>query len=101
MDEPLVLAGGVDLTPSTVPPGWMQPLPPRDSGAGRSRNPRLTTLPEEKTMSEPETQIRVQQVIGDCTPTLVSLTDEVLFGDIWARTGLSPVKPTSRFRDRA
>ena len=41
-------------------------------------------------MSEPETQIRVQQVIGECAPKLVSLTDEVLFGDIWARTGLSP-----------
>ena len=80
MDEPLVLAGGVDPTPSTVPPGWMQPLPPRDSGAGRSRNPSLTTLPEEKTMPE----------IGDCAPKLVSLTDEVLFGDIWARTELSP-----------
>jgi 4-carboxymuconolactone decarboxylase len=39
---------------------------------------------EEKTMSEPETQTRAQQLIGDFAPKLVSLTDDVLFGDIWA-----------------
>ncbi len=31
-----------------------------------------------------------QQAIGDIAPKLVQLTDEVLFGDIWARPGLSP-----------
>jgi 4-carboxymuconolactone decarboxylase len=39
---------------------------------------------------EPETQTRAQQLIGDFAPKLVSLTDDVLFGDIWARTELSP-----------
>jgi 4-carboxymuconolactone decarboxylase len=31
-----------------------------------------------------------QQAIGDFLPKLVSLTDDVLFGDVWARPGLSP-----------
>ena len=33
---------------------------------------------------------RAQQLIGDFSPKLVSLTDDVLFGDIWARPELSP-----------
>ena len=41
-------------------------------------------------MSEPEPQTRAQQMIGDFAPKLVSLTDDVLFGDIWARSELSP-----------
>jgi 4-carboxymuconolactone decarboxylase len=31
-----------------------------------------------------------QRAIGDVAPKLVQLTDEVLFGDVWARPGLSP-----------
>ena len=52
-----------------------------------------TNTPETKkedTMSEPEAQTRAQQLIGDFAPKLVSLTDDVLFGDIWERTELSP-----------
>ena len=37
-----------------------------------------------------EIQTRAQQLIGDFAPKLVSLTDDVLFGDIWARPELSP-----------
>lgn len=33
---------------------------------------------------------RAQQLIGEFSPKLVELTDEVLFGDIWARPQLSP-----------
>ncbi len=33
---------------------------------------------------------RAQQLIGDFSPKLVSLTDDVLFGDIWVRPELSP-----------
>ena len=32
---------------------------------------------------------RAQQVMGDIAPKLAQLTDSVLFGDIWARAGLS------------
>jgi 4-carboxymuconolactone decarboxylase len=31
-----------------------------------------------------------QRAIGDFSPKLVELTDDVLFGDIWKRPGLSP-----------
>jgi len=33
---------------------------------------------------------RAQQLIGDFSPKLVELTDNVLFGDVWARPQLSP-----------
>jgi 4-carboxymuconolactone decarboxylase len=41
-------------------------------------------------MTENDTRTRAQQLIGDFAPKLVSLTDDVLFGDIWARPELSP-----------
>ncbi|MFE7422846.1 carboxymuconolactone decarboxylase family protein [Rhodococcus sp. NPDC057529] len=31
-----------------------------------------------------------QKAIGDIAPRLADITDEVLFGDIWERPGLSP-----------
>jgi 4-carboxymuconolactone decarboxylase len=40
--------------------------------------------------TDEEHQTRAQQLIGDFSPKLVSLTDYVLFGDIWARQELSP-----------
>ncbi len=33
---------------------------------------------------------RAQQLFGDIAPKLAELTDGVLFGDVWARPGLSP-----------
>jgi len=41
-------------------------------------------------MSETDTPTPAQRLIGDFALKLVSLTDDVLFGDIWARTELSP-----------
>ena len=38
--------------------------------------------------SEPQKSI-ASQMIGDIAPKLAGLTDEVLFGDVWARPGLS------------
>jgi len=32
---------------------------------------------------------RAQQLMGDIAPKLADLTDDVLFGDVWARPGLS------------
>ena len=40
--------------------------------------------------TEDDAPTRAQQLIGDFSPKLVSLTDDVLFGDIWARPELSP-----------
>lgn len=31
-----------------------------------------------------------QRLVGDVAPKLASLTDDVLFGDVWERPGLSP-----------
>jgi len=41
-------------------------------------------------MSEQKEQSRAQQLIGDFAPKLAELTDDVLFGDVWQRTELSP-----------
>ncbi|MDR6504851.1 carboxymuconolactone decarboxylase family protein [Arthrobacter oryzae] len=37
-----------------------------------------------------ETSSPAQRLIGDVAPKLAQLTDDVLFGDVWARPGLSP-----------
>jgi 4-carboxymuconolactone decarboxylase len=41
-------------------------------------------------MSDTSQQTPAQKLIGDFAPKLVSLTDDVLFGDVWARPELSP-----------
>jgi 4-carboxymuconolactone decarboxylase len=43
----------------------------------------------EEHMSDSQAQTPAQQAIGDFAPKLVSLTDDVLFGDIWERVALS------------
>jgi 4-carboxymuconolactone decarboxylase len=37
----------------------------------------------------PDEPSTTQQMIGDFAPKLVELTDDVLFGDVWERPGLS------------
>ena len=37
-----------------------------------------------------EQQTRAQRLLGDFAPKMVQLTDDVLFGDVWKRPGLSP-----------
>jgi 4-carboxymuconolactone decarboxylase len=37
----------------------------------------------------PDQPSPAQQIIGDFAPKLVELTDDVLFGDVWERPGLS------------
>ena len=39
--------------------------------------------------SKPSEPSAAQQAIGDFAPKLVQLTDDVLFGDIWERSGLA------------
>lgn len=41
-------------------------------------------------MADGETQTPMQRMMGDFAPTFVTLTDEVLFGQIWSRPELSP-----------
>ena len=40
-------------------------------------------------MSEQKQASRAQQLVGDFAPKLAELTDDVLFGDVWARPELS------------
>jgi 4-carboxymuconolactone decarboxylase len=37
----------------------------------------------------PKPATRAQQLMGDVAPKLAQLTDDVLFGDVWARPGLA------------
>jgi hypothetical protein len=53
-------------------------------------NSPLLTCPKGLTMPEEETQTGAQKIIGDFAPKLVSLTDDVLFGDVWKRQELRP-----------
>jgi 4-carboxymuconolactone decarboxylase len=41
-------------------------------------------------MSSQPSPTPASQLIGDFLPKMVSLTDDVLFGDVWARPELSP-----------
>ena len=41
-------------------------------------------------MTNAEQQTPAQRLIGEFAPKLVELTDDVLFGDVWARPELSP-----------
>ncbi|MEV1333711.1 carboxymuconolactone decarboxylase family protein [Micromonospora costi] len=41
-------------------------------------------------MPDPAQQSAVQQILGGFAPKLVSLTDDVLFGDVWERAELGP-----------
>jgi 4-carboxymuconolactone decarboxylase len=45
---------------------------------------------KEQTMATKQSEpSNVQKMIGDVAPKLAELTDEVVFGDIWERPGLS------------
>ena len=48
-----------------------------------------TRSPEAKQRAEQKAPSRAQQLMGDIAPKLADLTDDVLFGDIWERPGLS------------
>ena len=39
--------------------------------------------------AQPDQPSRAQQLMGDIAPKMAELTDNVLFGDIWERPGLS------------
>ena len=41
-------------------------------------------------MSEAPQQSAAARILGDFAPKLLSLTDDVIFGDVWERTELSP-----------
>jgi 4-carboxymuconolactone decarboxylase len=51
----------------------------------------VTTRPHAQTQppAQADQPSRAQQLMGDIAPKLAELTDNVLFGDIWERPGLS------------
>lgn len=56
---------------------WMEPVSDADYP---NTNPKSTTARGES---------RAQQLLGDIAPALADLTDEVLYGQVWERPGLS------------
>ena len=64
----------------TVDPSPKPDLTTRDRRRSReNRNPAME-----------EQQTPAQRLLGDFAPKMVQLTDDVLFGDVWKRPGLSP-----------
>lgn len=61
---------------------WMEKVTDAQFGA-----PLRAQEPASSAKQEPT---RAQQLIGDFSPKLVELTDDVLFADVWARPQLSP-----------
>lgn len=59
---------------------WLELVTDEQYGAER---PSAAAAPAAATPS------RAQQLMGDVAPKLAQLTDDVLFGDVWARPGLS------------
>ncbi|AZO79695.1 gamma-carboxymuconolactone decarboxylase [Bosea sp. Tri-49] len=68
----LLAAAGLLLSGGFSPMAIAQSQPPAPSTAAPAKPPS-----------------RAQQLMGDIAPKLAELTDEVLFGDVWARPGLS------------
>lgn len=60
---------------------WMEKVSDEQYGAATVRAPGVPGAGTQPT--------RAQQLIGDLSPKLVELTDEVLFGDVWERPQLS------------
>jgi 4-carboxymuconolactone decarboxylase len=58
---------------------WLEPV--TDAQYGASQPPAAAA---------PAQPSQAQRLLGDVAPKLAQLTDEVLFGDVWARPGLSP-----------
>jgi 4-carboxymuconolactone decarboxylase len=65
---------------------WMEKVTAEQYAGPLRAKPAAATPPA----ASPAQPTRAQQVIGDFSPKLVQLTDDVLFGDVWARPLLSP-----------
>jgi 4-carboxymuconolactone decarboxylase len=58
---------------------WQEPVSDSQYGSPETADPQKASQPT-----------RAQALLGDVAPKLAQLTDDVLFGDVWARPGLSP-----------
>jgi 4-carboxymuconolactone decarboxylase len=57
--------------------------------AAEAVEPALAQTAPAQSNTTTTSQTRAQQLMGDIAPKLADLTDNVLFGDIWERPGLS------------
>ncbi len=55
----------------------------------QTQAPASAQNPAAAPQATPKPPSRAQQLMGDIAPKLAELTDDVLFGDVWARPGLS------------
>jgi 4-carboxymuconolactone decarboxylase len=66
---------------------WMEEVTDEQYGAALRPRPAATAAPDAAPADQPT---RAQQLMGDLAPKLAELTDDVLYGDVWARPQLSP-----------
>ena len=66
---------------------WMEKVTDEQYGAPLRPRPATAAAPAAAPSGQPTP---AQRLIGDFSPKLVQLTDDVLFGDVWARPQLSP-----------
>ena len=66
---------------------WMEKVTDEQYGAPLRPQPAAAAAPSAAPAGQPT---RAQQLMGDFSPKLAQLTDDVLFGDVWARPQLSP-----------
>lgn len=64
--------------------------PARAQASAQPMAPQKAAQPAGVQMPQATEQSRAQALFGDVNPKLAELTDNVLFGDIWKRPGLSP-----------
>jgi 4-carboxymuconolactone decarboxylase len=67
---------------------WMEKV--TDEQYGAAVRPRQSPAPPKPSAAASTQPTAAQKAIGDISPTLVDLTDRVLFGEVWARPQLSP-----------
>lgn len=66
---------------------WMEQVTDEQYGAPLRPGTAVAAAPVAPRADQPS---RAQQLMGDLAPKLAQLTDDVLYGDVWARPQLSP-----------
>jgi 4-carboxymuconolactone decarboxylase len=66
---------------------WLEKVTDEQYGAALRPRPAVAAAPVAATAEQPT---RAQRLMGDFSPKLAQLTDDVLYADVWARPQLSP-----------
>jgi 4-carboxymuconolactone decarboxylase len=66
---------------------WMEKVTDEQYGAALRSRPGAAAAPDAAPAGQPTP---AQRLMGDLAPKLAQLTDDVLYGDVWARPQLSP-----------